>query len=121
MAYVPIVPPAPPPPPSPRTRELSALLAKVLEEYRKAHPSVTGAEIRAAMSLAGQAAGPGRARLAAVLGAVVGLLVALGVSGVFFLQRGAGGAGSPEAMPLIVAAVIAFLGIILVLVKVLTR
>lgn len=88
MLYVPVVPYVPHDPPSPRTRELAGLLSRVIDEYEKHHPAVTGTEIRAAINLAARgskAGSPVEAR--AVAGVLAGILVLLGGVG-FFLARG---------------------------------
>lgn len=116
MIYVPIVPTvvAPPQPPSPRTRELAGLLGKVLEEYKKAHPSTTQTEIRAAIRLAATSAAPGgRAAVALALTAVIGGVVAMMVLGIFLSQGGGGGdSGSMSQYP-VVAITVAVLGVVL--------
>jgi hypothetical protein len=118
MAFVPVSAP-PTYPPSPRTRELAGLLSKVLEEYTKAHPSVTKAEIRAAIRMAQMSAGPDRTRVVAILTITLGL----GVAGLFagLLFQGAPGGESGDPFPMIIAAVIAFLGIVIVAVKLQSR
>ncbi len=119
MAFVPVSTP-PTYPPSPRTRELAGLLSKVLEEYGKAHPSVTKAEIRAAIHIARMSAGPDRGRVGALLSVTLGLGVAGLLAGLFVFQ-GAGGGESGAAFPMIIAAVIALLAIVMVTVKLMSR
>ena len=77
MLYVTLVLPATTPPPSPRARELAVLLARVTEEYVKAHPSTTRAEVRQALRLAGGRTGGGsdRSRLAVIT--LVGFVLSL--------------------------------------------
>jgi len=96
-------------PPSPRTRELADLLGKVLEEYEKYHPAVTGQEVRAALRLAE------RSSRAAVVGARtmagVGLAIGVAVAGMFVWVASRGGiweGGPPVA---IVAAIIALVAV----------
>lgn len=121
MSYVPIVPSAPSPPPSPRTRELAALLTKVLTEYKKSHPAATDAEIKAAVRLAQLSSRSENRALPALLSVGVGLLVAGALAGFLVLRSG----GSPDIdfsnMPMVVMALIVFLGIVLVLVKTISR
>jgi hypothetical protein len=116
MTYVPIVTPPASTPPSPRTRELADLLAKVLEEYTKAHPATTRAEIRAAVSLAARRAGPGGSKPAAALGLSLGLGIAAFVLGLVFLERG-GGVEIGPVLPMIVLALIIFLALTLIAIR----
>ncbi len=112
MSYVPIVPSVvvPPPPPSPRTRELAGLLGKVLEEYRKAHPSTTSAEIRAAIRLAAVSAAPVRRAAAALaLGAVIGATALVLVLGLVLSHESGGGEGATILNALVVGLVIVLL------------
>lgn len=115
MTYVPIVvPPTQPSPPSPRVRELAGLLTKVLEEYSKAHPSTTKAEVRAALRLAQATTGGPKAGVA--LAVTAGLLVA-GVLFGLMANKGSEGLAISSSLPTIIMAVIFFLAIILVLVR----
>ncbi len=115
MAYVPITPTVATPP-SPRTRELAGLLAQVLEEYTKAHPATTRAEIRAAVRMAQMSAGGNQATMATVVSLVVGLVVMfLGVGLLYF--RSAGEADFTLALPGIVAIMILILAIVLIVVR----
>ena len=52
MTYVPIVTTPTQQQPSRQTRELADLLGRVIQEYEKAHPTVSGAEVRHALQLA---------------------------------------------------------------------
>ncbi|HSG07899.1 MAG TPA: hypothetical protein VLA36_06065 [Longimicrobiales bacterium] len=104
MINVPVVPPQPP---SPRTRELADLLGRVIEEYEKHHPSVTGSEVRAALHMAGQSS-KGAPPVAAV---AVALGVAALLGGVFFFMAANGGEFSAEGIPM-VGAVVVLLGIV---------
>jgi len=119
MTYIPIVPVVTPvPPPSPRTRELAGLLAKVLDEYTKAHPAVTKAEIRAAIRMAQMSGGSNPAVL---VGALVAGLGVFGLALGLFFMRGSGGGLEMPAMPMVVLALVVFLGIVAVLLKVISR
>lgn len=105
MLFVPITPTPSQQPLSPRTRELSELLGRVIEEYEKHHPSVSASEVRMALRMAGRsskAEGAMAARL--TIAALIGLL-ALG--GVAFFLMGEGRASS-EAMPSVLVAVAVF-------------
>jgi hypothetical protein len=103
MTYVPVV--TPPTPPSPRTRELAGLLAKVLEEYTKAHPATTRAEIRAAVRMAQMSTGGNQATVATVISLVLGLVVMFLAMGLFYF-RSAGETEMTVALPIIIVAVI---------------
>lgn len=111
MTYVPIVTPTTVPPPSPRTRELAQLLAKVLDEYTKAHPATSKAEIRAAIRMAQMSAGPDRSK------AVVGISLALGLGvmmltlGLVFFQR-AGGAPIEPNLSMVILVIIVLVGLV---------
>lgn len=120
MTYVPIVtPPVTQPPPSPRTRELAGLLTKVLEEYEKAHPAVTSAEVRAALRLAQMSAGPDRSKVAAGVSLAVGLGVAMLTLGLFFFRSSGGGGDMefPVILPMIIMGVIVLLGMLVVMIR----
>jgi len=115
VLFVPVVPYVPPTPPSPRTRELAGLLSRVIDEYEKHHPAVTGSEIRAAMDLAARGSRAGSSlETRAVAGVLAGILLLLG--GVwFFLARG--GSIDVESMPMVAVsiAILALLvGVVLV-------
>jgi len=91
VIYVPVV--VPPQPPSPRTRELAELLGRVIEEYEKHHPAVTGSEVRGALQMAAQsskAASP-----AAALAVGLGLALLLGGLVAFFSMGSMSGAAIP--------------------------
>jgi len=120
MSYVPIVP-SPPSPPSPRTRELAALLTKVLEEYKRSHPGTKDSEIRAAVRLAQLSSRSGNQALPALLSVGVGLLVAGVLAGVLVLRSSGTPAIDGSAMPMVIVALIVFLLIVLVLVKTTSR
>jgi len=117
MGYIPIIIPVTPDPPSPRTRELAGLLGQILEEYQKAHPSVTGAEMREAIQLAKSATGGNNASVAIALSLGIGLLVMAVVLGLVFLRTG-GDTDIRSSMPMVILGVTVFLGIILAAVKV---
>ena len=111
MTFVPIVTPTPTPPPSPRTRELRDLLSKVVDEYAKAHPATTNAEIRAAFRLAQM--GRGSDSTAAVLSLAVGLGVAMLGLGIFYFFR-AGDLEIRPILPMIIGVAIVAFGILAV-------
>lgn len=114
MTYVPIPIIVPPTPPSPRTRELADLLARVIEEYEKHHPAVSGAEVREALSLASQSsntAAPARTLVATLL---LGL-VALGAGLFYFVERSGGGGAPDFPMIAVVTGVILVLGLVAVI------
>lgn len=103
MFFVPVVPPTPQAPLSHRTRELGDLLGRVIEEYERHHPSVTGQEVRQALQLASRhskAAGSGAVQV--LLAGVAAALVLAGVMAFLVLERGG---GTPESFPLIAVAV----------------
>ena len=114
MTYVPI-PVVPPTPPSPRTRELADLLARVIEEYEKHHPAVSGAEVREALNLASQSsktAAPAARSLVAML--LLGL-VALGGALFYAVERSGGGGATEFPMIAVVIGVILVLGLVAVI------
>jgi hypothetical protein len=122
MTYVPIVTPSTTPqPPSPRTRELAGLLTKVLEEYQNAHPSVSRSEVRAALRLAQLSTGGDKAPVALVVSLTLGLLVAGVGLGLLFFMRGGGEIEMTSSLPMVIMAIAIFLGIVMVLVKGLSR
>lgn len=121
MMYVPIVPHTPMPPLSPRTRELAGILSKVLDEYMKAHPKATKAEIKAAIRMANQSVGPGGNALGLALSVGLGVLMAVLGLGFFVFQGGAGEIDFRSAMPMIVISLIIGLGLVAVLVKAMNR
>jgi hypothetical protein len=116
MSFVPIVPPTTVPPPSPRTRELAGILAKVLDEYTKAHPATTRAEIRGAIRMAQMSAGMDRTKVAAGVAVALGLGVTMLALGLLYF-RNAGGVEMGTISPMIIMAVIVLLGIVAVIVK----
>ena len=88
MTYVPIVVPTQAEP-SRQTRELADLLGRVVQEYEKAHPTVTGPEVSEALQLAKRAstkAGGDQASIMVALAGGLALMVGLGVF--FFVQQG---------------------------------
>lgn len=96
-------------PPSPRTRELAGLLGRVIEEYEKHHPSVTGSEVRAAIELAARNSGTAtsqHAKAVAVIATIVMAFVAAGLA-----VRLSDGGGMSESVP--IAAVAVGLGVAL--------
>jgi len=120
MTYVPIVIPTQVPPPSPRTRELSGLLGKVLEEYTKAHPATTKAEIRAAIRMAQMSAGPDKTKVAAGISLALGLGVAMLTLGLFFFAS-AGEVNFRAISPMIIMAVIVLLGLVAAVIAIRSR
>lgn len=120
MSYVPIVIPHTPQPPSPRTRELAGILSKVLDEYQKAHPSVTGAEMRAAIRIAQSSTGRNKTPVALALSLGIGLLVMALTLGLVFMGR-SGDIELGSSIPMIVVAVMVFLGILMAVVKISSR
>jgi len=117
MMYVPIVTPTPSQPPSPRTRELAGLLSKVLEEYTKAHPSVTKSEVRAAIRLAQMSAGPDNTKVAVGLSLVLGLGVMMLTLGLFFFRSSGGEIDIGPILPIIIAVAIGLVAVALAVVK----
>lgn len=115
MAYVPFVPPAAHPPPSPRTRELADLLARVLDEYRRAHPAVTEAEIRAAVGLVARTSNP-RRRMAA-LPLAVGIAVFVLALGMVLRGESSVDSVGAGSLPMVGVAVLILLLAVLVLVR----
>jgi hypothetical protein len=117
MSYIPIVPTAHAQEPSRPTRELADLLGRVVQEYEKAHPTITGPEVRQALQLARRAStksgGPGTVAFRA-FGA--GLLVLLGT--VFLFLRADGGLDTAR-VPVI--AGIVGVGLVVGLVAILRR
>lgn len=113
MIFVPVPPPAPV---SHRTRELADLLGRVVEEYEKHHPSVTGAEVRQAIHLAARSSrAPGREVARLLVAAVTGVLALLGVLVWMMADRGAIGGG---ALPMVgVAVVLSAIIAVLVIVR----
>jgi hypothetical protein len=108
VLYVPVIPHREDPP-SPRTRELADLLGRVIQDYEKDHPSVTGREVRAALEIAVRGARSG------VMGSrevALGVAVAAAVAGVFVWLAGQG--GSPAASPIAVAVVMALVAAVAV-------
>lgn len=104
MAYVPII--VPPQPPSPRTRELADLLGRVIDEYEKHHPGVTGPEVRAALEMAGESS-----RAAAPRAALAAALVGLVLAGGFVFMAVNGGEVPTDGIPM-VGVVVVLLGVL---------
>jgi hypothetical protein len=117
------IPPASSPtvPPSPRTREMANLLTRVLEEYRKSHPSTTDTEIRAAVRLARLASRSGNPAVPGILAVSVGLLVAGVLAGLFVFLRSAEGVEIGAGSPMIIMGVVFVLLVFLMAVKVKNR
>jgi len=90
VTYVPIVVPTQAEP-TRQTRELADLLGRVVQEYEKAHPTVTGPEVAQALQLAKQASTKAGGNQAAIVMAGVGLVVLMVGLGVFFLATQGGG------------------------------
>lgn len=123
MSYVPIViPPTMPQPPSPRTRELAEILGQVLDEYQKAHPSVTGAEMREAIQIAKSATGGNKSPVALILSLGIALVLMATVLGLVFLRSG-GDIELGSSMPMVVLGIIVFvfIGVVGVVVKASSR
>ena len=121
MSYIPIViPPTTPQPPSPRTRELAEILAKVLEEYQKAHPAVTGAEMREAMQIAKSATGGNKSPVAVILSLGIALVLMATVLGLVFLRSG-GEVELGTSMPMVVLGITVFIGILAGVIKIASR
>jgi len=96
-------------PPSPRTRELADLLGKVVEEYEKYHPAITGREVRSALRLAERSSHAAAAggRTMALVGGALGAVVA----GTFIWVANRGGSWEGGAPVALVAAIIAVLAV----------
>lgn len=121
MMFVPVVPTTPSaPPPSPRTRELSGLLTKLVEEYSAAHPSVSKEEIRQAIRMTQLSVRGGNRATSLVVTLSLGVLVAVLALGLFFL-RGNGAVAWESVMPGVVLGILVLLIGVLVLVKTLSR
>jgi hypothetical protein len=120
MTYIPIVPNTATPPASPRTRELAGLLSQVLDEYQKAHPAVTPAEMRAAVRLAQMSVKGGNQTMGLIISLSLGLLVAGLMAGLLFFRSSGGAEGGP-VLSMVIMGLIVFIGILLVLVKTISR
>ena len=116
MTYIPIVPNTATPPASPRTRELAGLLSQVLDEYQKAHP----AEMRAAVRLAQMSVKGGNQTMGLIISLSLGLLVAGLMAGLLFFRSSGGAEGGP-VLSMVIMGLIVFIGILLVLVKTISR
>ena len=114
MTYVPVV--VPPTPPSPRTRELAGLLTQVLEEYTKAHPATTSAEIRAAVRMAQMSTKGSQAQVATMISLILGFVV-LGLGAGLFYSRSGGDFEFPVAAPMIIAVLILIVAVAMVVLR----
>jgi hypothetical protein len=121
MAFIPVSTPPTVTALSPRSRELAELLAKVLDEYTKAHPATTHAEIRAAVRMAQMSAGGAQSKVAVGLTFGLGLGVMFLVLGLFYFRSAGGGGGEGmeigPVLPVIIMAIIALLGVVMVIAK----
>jgi len=117
MSYVPIIVPTNAPPPSPRTRELANLLGQVLDEYTKANPATTSAEIRDAVRMARAATGKGSANVAAGVSVGIGLVVAMLVLGLVFFQSAGEFEIGPILPMIIMALIIVLIGLVAIVVN----
>ncbi len=120
MSYVPIVPIiTPEAPPSRQTQELADLLGRVVQEYEKAHPTVSGAEVAQALQLAKRASAKAGGEAKAIfVGLAAGLALMVGLGVFFMVQRG----GDFDAQgPWPVAAVVVALGVAFAFVAILRR
>lgn len=116
MFYVPVIVPTNAPPPSPRTRELAGLLAQVLDEYTKANPTTTSAEIRDAYRMARAAQGKNNDNVAVGVSVGIGLMVAmLGLGLVFF--KSAGEIEIGPIFPMIIMGLIVLIGLVAIVVN----
>lgn len=91
MSYVPIVPViTPDQQPSRQTQELADLLGRVVQEYEKAHPTVTGPEVSQALQLAKRASSKasGNEAMAIKLALLTGAAVMAGLGLFFFMAQG---------------------------------
>ena len=104
MLYVPVIPHHADPP-SPRTRELADLLGRVIEEYEKHHPAVTGAEVRAAVRMAAQRSSRQDAFDVRLL---AGASAAVVLGGLFALLAANQGQVPETAVPMVAVAVALF-------------
>jgi len=109
MLYVPFVPPAATPP-SPRTRELADLLGRVIEEYEKHHPAVTGPEVRAAVRMAAERSSRSSFPQLRV---AVGVAAAVLAAGLFALLAANEGRMPQTAVP-VLAIVLALFAVLVV-------
>jgi hypothetical protein len=110
----------PAPPASPRTRELAGLLSQVLDEYQKAHPAVTPAEMRAAVRLAQMSVKGGNHPAALIISLGLGLLVAGLMAGLLFFRSSGGAEGGP-VLSMVVIGLIVFVGLLAVVAKTMSR
>lgn len=113
MTYVPIVTvPVQQQQPTQQTRELADLLGRVIQEYEKAHPSVSGPEVRHALQLAQSASSKASTGPAGLMAALAGGLALLaGLAAFYFIQVDG---GSPMAAMRIVLIAIVLVGIVAV-------
>ena len=114
MTYVPIVTvPVQQQQPTQQTRELADLLGRVIQEYEKAHPSVSGPEVRHALQLARSASSKASGAHAGLIAGLAGGLALLTGLGVFFFIQADGTGGPVVSMRLIMVAIVS-LGILAV-------
>jgi hypothetical protein len=85
MSFVPVTPYIPPPP-SPHTRELSRRLAEVIEQFQRENPGTSAVEVQQALRLAA----PGTGASKAVVGVMIGLVLALVLAALVFWKYVAG-------------------------------
>jgi predicted lipid-binding transport protein (Tim44 family) len=118
VTYVPIVPTVTPEAPSRQTRELADLLGRVIQEYEKAHPTVTGREVGQALQLAkrasSKAAGGEQAALVAAL--VGGLVLMLGL-GMFLFTGGGDGFSIANAQVMVAVVALGLAGVFVAVLK----
>jgi hypothetical protein len=118
MSYVPIVtPPTAAQPVSPRSRELAGLVTKVIDEYTKAHPATSGAEVRVALKLAQAATGKDNTAVAVGISLALGLGVLALTLGLFFFRSSGGEMEFRPIMPAIIMALIVLFGLVAVVVS----
>jgi hypothetical protein len=88
VSCVPIVPVTPTPQPSRQSQELADLLGRVVQEYEKAHPTVSGAEVRQALQLARRASTKDGGLNARALRAFAAGFLVLGMAVFVFFRKG---------------------------------
>jgi len=121
MLFVPVVPPTSgTSPPSPRTRELAALLQKVVEEYSAAHPAVTQSEIRRAVQIAQMSVQGGNRKRALLVVGGLSVMMALLTAGLILFSEGTGVA--PDGpWPFAVFGIMALAAVAMVVLKLVSR
>lgn len=120
VTFVPYVPsPATEAQLSRQTRELADLLGRVVQEYEKAHPTVTGAEVRQALQLARRASTKTSSGDPALIASLVGGLVLMAGLGMYFFMESGGGMSIDG--PWTMAATVVALGIVAVVMAVVRR